>query len=121
MNRRHGTTLGSGGARRSILQGMQSRTLSTKTMTTMTTMPLIGVDFSSAPTRRKPIVLARGSRHGAVVRLEGLLAFETLSAFGGWLARPEPWLGGFDFPFGLRRELVAALGSPLEWSALVER
>ncbi len=83
--------------------------------------PLIGVDFSSAPNARKPIAMAMGRRHGAVVRLDGLSAFASLPAFGEWLARPGPWLGGFDFPFGLPRELVAALGWPLEWSALIER
>jgi hypothetical protein len=82
--------------------------------------PLIGVDFSSAPSRRKPIVLARGLRQGAVVKLEGLLTFESLAAFGAWLAEPGPWLGGFDLPFGLPRELVETLGWPLTWPALMD-
>jgi hypothetical protein len=30
----------------------------------------IGVDFSSAPTPRRPITLARGRRHGAALVLE---------------------------------------------------
>jgi hypothetical protein len=81
---------------------------------------LIGVDFSSAPSRRKPIVLARGQRQGSVVRLEGLVCFESLGAFGAWLAEPSPWLGGFDLPFGLPRELVEALAWPLAWPALMD-
>lgn len=80
---------------------------------------LLGVDFSSAPTRRKPITLALGSRHGAIVRLDGLEHFDTLAGFGEWLARPGHWLGGFDFPFGLPRELVRALGWPEQWPALM--
>jgi hypothetical protein len=83
-------------------------------------IPLIGVDFSSAPTRRKPITLAQGLRQGQVLRLEGLLNFDTLPALGDFLARPEPWLGGFDFPFGLPRELVLALDWPQQWSALMQ-
>ncbi len=82
--------------------------------------PLIGVDFSSAPTRRKPITLAQGLRQGQVLRLEGLLNFDTLPALGDFLAQPEPWLGGFDFPFGLPRELVLALDWPQQWSALMQ-
>src|SRR5207244_5024670 len=35
------------------------------------------------------------------------------------LARPGPWIGGFDFPFGLPAELCRDLGWPLEWKALV--
>ena len=82
--------------------------------------PLIGVDFSSAPSRRKPIVMARGLRQGNVVRLEGSQTFESLAAFGAWLAEPGPWLGGFDLPFGLPRELVQTLGWPLVWPALMD-
>ena len=34
---------------------------------------LVGVDFTSAPTARKPIRLAFGQRRGAVVKLDGLV------------------------------------------------
>ena len=46
---------------------------------------LIGCDFSSSPSRRKPIMLALGHRQGARVVLAGLERFETLAAFGQWL------------------------------------
>jgi hypothetical protein len=80
-------------------------------------MLLIGCDFSSSPTRRKPIVLAQGHRQGGRVALTGLERFESLAAFGQWLAAPRAWVGGFDLPFGLPRELVQALGWPLGWAA----
>ena len=76
---------------------------------------LIGCDFSSSPTRRKPIMLALGLRQGARVQLVALQRFETLAAFGQWLAQPGDWVGGFDLPFGLPRELVQTLGWPLQW------
>ena len=41
-------------------------------------------------------------------------------AFDAVLARPGPWVGAFDFPFGLPRELVEALGWPTEWGALID-
>ncbi len=81
--------------------------------------PLVGVDFSSAPSRRKPIVLAWGRRAGAVVRLERLQTLDSLEGFGEWLLQPGPWLGGFDLPFGLPRELVAALDWPGDWAPLM--
>jgi len=81
---------------------------------------LVGVDFSSAPSRRKPVVLAHGTRVGAVVRLDRLQRFETLGAFGEWLAAPGDWVGGFDLPFGLPRELVQQLGWPLQWLPLMQ-
>ncbi|MFI4930869.1 MAG: DUF429 domain-containing protein [Burkholderiales bacterium] len=83
-------------------------------------MVLIGVDFSSQPTRHKPIVLAHGRASGAVLRLSGLERFDHLEAFGAWLAQPGRWIGGFDFPFGLPRELVEHLGWPTEWLACMQ-
>ena len=80
---------------------------------------LLGVDFSSAPTRRKPIVVAHGERVGAVVRLTGLTRHESLADFAAWLRQPGPWVGGFDLPFGLPRELVEHLGWPTDWLALL--
>ena len=71
---------------------------------------LLGVDFSSAPTRRKPITVARGRLFGAVLRLEGAEAIATLAAFEKLLVAPGPWLGAFDFPFGLPRAFVEAHG-----------
>ena len=80
---------------------------------------LVGVDFSSAPTRRKPIRLAFGQRHGAVLKLERQEGIETLDGFEHWLRTPGPWLGGFDLPFGLPRELVETLGWPTDWAPLM--
>ena len=78
---------------------------------------LWGCDFSSAPSRRKPVVLAIGRLGGDCVRLERIETFETLPAFGQRLAEPGDWVGGFDLPFGLPRELVEALGWPTDWLA----
>jgi hypothetical protein len=79
------------------------------------TPPLLGCDFSSAPTRRKPIVLALGAADRGRVRLERLEKLDSLAAFATWLAAPRAWIGGFDFPFGLPRELVEDLGWPTQW------
>jgi hypothetical protein len=78
---------------------------------------LLGCDFSSAPTARKPIVVALGAVRGARVTLSKLLPFATLEAWGQWLHDTPAWVGGFDLPFGLPRELVEQLGWPLEWRA----
>lgn len=70
---------------------------------------LLGVDFSSAPSRRKPIVVAEGERHGELLALDGLAPLATLGEFEHLLRRPGPWLGGFDLPFGLPREFCESL------------
>lgn len=43
----------------------------------------------------------------------------SLEAFEDWLVQPASWLGVFDLPFGLPRELVTHLGWPLRWPELV--
>lgn len=78
---------------------------------------LLGCDFSSSPSKRKPIVQALGRSDGRVVQLDALLRFETLDDWAHWLAEPRPWVGGFDLPFGLPRELVQHLGWPTDWLA----
>jgi hypothetical protein len=81
---------------------------------------LLGCDFSSSPSRRKPIVMALGRLQGARVQLDALQRFETLDAWAHWLAQPGEWVGGFDLPFGLPRELVEHLGWPTEWLACMQ-
>jgi hypothetical protein len=76
---------------------------------------LVGCDFSSTPTLRKPIVLALGRETRGRVVLDRIEKVATLEGFAAWLAQPGDWVGGFDFPFGLPRELVEHLGWPLQW------
>jgi hypothetical protein len=80
---------------------------------------LYGVDFTSAPRRAKPITLAVGFSKKNVFHLEGVEKLETFEAFEAFLGRPGPWVGGFDFPFGLAREAVVDLGWPLDWPGLL--
>jgi hypothetical protein len=76
---------------------------------------LVGCDFSSTPTVRKPIVLALGREARGRVVLDRIEKIATHEGFAKWLAHPGDWVGGFDFPFGLPRELVEQLGWPLQW------
>jgi hypothetical protein len=84
----------------------------------VSTPPLLlaGIDFSCNPSKRKPVTAALGHLGGSVVKLARLEAFATLDAYAGWLASPGPWLGAFDFPFGLPRAFVEAhaLGATCE-------
>jgi hypothetical protein len=78
-------------------------------LSTFDTPVLLGVDFTSAPSRRKPITVARGRLQGPVLRFERLDVCTDFSAFEAALAEPGPWLGAFDFPFGLPRAFVEHL------------
>jgi hypothetical protein len=76
---------------------------------------LIGCDFSSSPSKRKPIVVAVGYSKTGRVQLQSLLRFDTLASFADWLKQPQAWVGGFDLPFGLPRALVEHLQWPHDW------
>jgi hypothetical protein len=80
---------------------------------------LVGCDFTSSPTRAKPIVLAFGAVVGGRVQLARLEKLPSLQAFGDWLKTPGDWLGVFDFPFGLPRELVERLSWPTDWPGCI--
>ena len=82
--------------------------------------PLLhGVDFTSAPRKAKPITLASGRLHDDLLVLESLQTFQDFDSYSEWLAQPGPWVGGFDFPFSLPRQLAEQLGWPLTWPELV--
>lgn len=83
------------------------------------TTPLCGVDFTSAPRRAKPITVAHGHLDGARVVLDRFEHCVDWLSFEALLARPGPWLGAFDFPFGLPREAITDLRWPQTWPALV--
>jgi len=87
--------------------------------TTLNPPRVAGIDFSSAPTRRKPITVALGQVAHGVARLERVDEHPGFDGLAAWLQTPGPWLAAFDFPFGLPRELVLALGWPTEWLALM--
>jgi hypothetical protein len=80
---------------------------------------LLGVDFTSAPRRAKPITVACGHLDGARVVHDSFEHCRDWPSFEALLARPGPWLGAFDFPFGLPREAIIDLGWPQTWPALV--
>lgn len=79
---------------------------------------LAGIDFTSRPSRRKPIVVALGGRDGDTVALDRIERHADFDGLARWLSTGQ-WLGVFDLPFGLPRELVATLGWPLAWEPLM--
>lgn len=84
-------------------------------------MLLLGCDFTCAPSARKPIVVAIGEASSGAIALSSLHTFATLDAWAVWLRATPGWIGAFDFPFGLPRELVQAMGWPLRWEAWIAR
>lgn len=84
-------------------------------------MQLAGVDFTSAPSRRKPVTVALGGlRDDTTLVVDAVVAHADFDSLATWLRSPGPWLAAFDFPFGLPRALVETLGWPREWLALAQ-
>jgi hypothetical protein len=75
---------------------------------------VLGCDFTSSPSKRKPITCAWGHLQGDTLHITALQPCTTMNEFAAVLAAPK-WTGGFDIPFGLPRELLAQLNWPMQW------
>ncbi len=83
-------------------------------------MTLYGIDFTSAPRKSKAITVAIGELAATSLSVNAVSRFESFEAFERFLQTPAPWIGGFDFPFGLPRELVQTLDWPEDWQLLLK-
>ena len=84
-------------------------------------MRIFGLDFTSAPGRRKPLVALRCELAGDVLRVENAETLTDFGQFEAWLETPGPWVCGMDFPFGQPEGLVSALGWPTDWPGYVDK
>ena len=80
---------------------------------------ILGIDFTSTPGPRKAIAVAHAELNGALLKFSAIDHLTSFVDFEAMLQTPGPWVGGFDFPFGLPRELVVTLGWPLDWPEMV--
>ena len=78
-----------------------------------------GLDFTSAPRKRKPITCAQCTFDGTVLRLESSDTFDDFETFDEFLKYPGPWIAGIDFPFGQPRALVEEKGWGNTWEEYV--
>lgn len=93
-------------------------------------MKIYGLDFTSAPTRKKPITCAvcelsepdeSGASHNAnVLTMQAYLTMPTFAAFEDFLRSDGPWLATLDFPFGQPHQLIANLGWPAAWPDYIQ-
>jgi len=84
-------------------------------------IPVLGLDFTSAPRTAKPITCARCLLRGTDLVVERLDRLTGFAAFEALLRSKGPWVAGMDFPFGQPRRLLDHLGWEPEWEALVRR
>lgn len=82
-------------------------------------MDALGNDFTSAPSRRKPITVARAALEEGALFVSRVDEVASFSGFEDVLSEPGPWVAGLDFPFGLPRRFVDAHLPSSSWSELV--
>ena len=78
-------------------------------------MQIYGLDFTSAPRKRKPITCVSCELAGTLLQVQSCHAFPTFAEFEVFLQSPGPWLAALDFPFGQPRKLITNLGWPAPW------
>ncbi len=79
-------------------------------------MLIYGLDFTSAPSRRKPITCVRCLLQETRLTVQECLTFADFAQFEAFLQTPGPWLLACDFPLGLPRLLLRNLGWPENWA-----
>lgn len=85
---------------------------------------LWGLDYTSAPTRRKPICCMSGELADSsdrLLKVQSLQRWEHSAQFQAALNESGPWLAVLDLPFGLPRELVDQLDLGSDWVTMAQR
>jgi len=83
-------------------------------------MKIYGMDFTSAPRRKKPITCTECTFENGVLQVNNLRNIEDFNQFEDFLNIEGDWILGIDFPFSLPRKLITNLGLPLTWEDYVE-
>lgn len=83
------------------------------------TARILGIDFTSRPTRRKPITVAECTLSGDCLSVDSLRLIEDFEQFEQLLATGGPWVAAIDMPFAQPDALVEALGWPRGWEECV--
>ncbi|MGP0564829.1 MULTISPECIES: DUF429 domain-containing protein [unclassified Nitrospina] len=83
-------------------------------------MKIFGVDFTSSPTRRKPITLAVSELKGDALIVTSVESLTTFNDFEYFLKQAEPSFTGMDFPFGLPHAFVLDQGWSPKWLDYVD-
>ena len=80
---------------------------------------IYGLDFTSAPSRRKPLISVGCTLERRTLRVEYAEVLDGFEELERFLETGGPWVCGMDFPFGQPRPLVEALGWPPNWEGYV--
>ncbi|MGD9924614.1 MAG: DUF429 domain-containing protein [Pseudorhodoplanes sp.] len=82
-------------------------------------MNVIGIDFTSSPSRRKPLTCIHCTLEGNTLRAHSLKEWPDFRQFEDALKTPGPWIAGLDFPFGQSRTFIENIGWSSDWADCV--
>ena len=93
------------------------------------TITVFGIDFTSAPKRRKPILCVECRLVGDVLEIVGAQpwrTFRTFAEFEAFLQGPPPasseaWIAGADLPFGLSIRFIDEMQWPRRWGDYIDK
>ena len=90
-------------------------------MSGVSDMRVFGVDFTSRPGRRRPIVCAACSFDGKMLRarLGDVRRWDAYAFFDAFLRDDGPWIAALDFPFAQSRRFIENIGWPRDWTSYV--
>ncbi|HEX6484102.1 MAG TPA: hypothetical protein VF043_35095 [Ktedonobacteraceae bacterium] len=78
-------------------------------------MRIFGLDFTSAPSRWKPITCAVCELQNNILHVQNILSLTSFQDFEDFLSTGGPWLAALDFPFGQPRKLLENIAWPTNW------
>ncbi len=79
-------------------------------------MRVYGIDFTSRPSRSKPLTCAVCEIQDKRLSLVDSLEWHSFDGFEALLESDGPWIAGCDFPFGQARRFIDNIGWPTRWS-----
>ncbi len=84
-------------------------------------MKIFGIDFTSAPSRKKPITVAEGDLKQGKLTVQKIHNLYSFNEFEDFLKQKGPWIAGIDFPFGLPGAFLSTLGLPHDWRSYAQK
>jgi Protein of unknown function (DUF429) len=82
-------------------------------------MQILGIDFTSRPSKRKPLTCSLCTMLDGVLRTTSFIEWPDYEGFEAALAKPGPWIAGIDFPFGQSRRFIQNIDWPPSWAGYV--
>ena len=82
-------------------------------------MKIIGIDFTSNPSRSKRITCLHCEFINSILTEKKLDEWSSFTEFESFLCSPKKWVAGIDFPFGMSRKFIENIGWPSNWKTYV--